>query len=251
MTLFFVSCASDSERRLDEELVLINDVFMEIMGPEWTHEPPHSPPVLWPRDSSRTDSLNYIRDSTAYADKMERQSLKAPYLLLGITGALLPYEPLRTHMDTTSYKTGWRKLEQDLVKISEQRSFELSKLTEVGKYKIERITKETEDSLWHNSIGFLRFSRVAFSTGLDSAVFDYFFLCGGYCGHGGVVCAQKVDGKWEIVDWISSRVACRERQIERERLLTIAAGDYPYNPNGVRSARPWMLSEAGQFSFYD
>jgi len=56
--------------------------------------------------------------------------------------------------------------------------------------------------------GLLQFSEVIFDAKHEYAVMSFSFVCGGLCGHGGVVVFQKVDGVWKQLNrpcsqWIS------------------------------------------------
>lgn len=56
--------------------------------------------------------------------------------------------------------------------------------------------------------GLLTLSEVAFDKTHRYAVMNFSFVCGGLCGHGGIVILQKVNGRWKRTDrqcggWIS------------------------------------------------
>ncbi len=56
--------------------------------------------------------------------------------------------------------------------------------------------------------GLLQLSEIVFDPNHQYAVMSFSFVCGGLCGHGGVIVFQKVDGAWkqlhrECVAWVS------------------------------------------------
>lgn len=101
----------------------------------------------------------------------------------------------------------WRALAVKVVDSLKQTvEFPLSKITKTGKYHLATPQNYKEDSR-DRVVGIVKISRVALNEQESRACFIFSFYCGGHCGEGVMVFAEKLNGQWVIVGrrqlWVS------------------------------------------------
>ena len=101
----------------------------------------------------------------------------------------------------------WRDLAIKVVdSLNQTVDFPLSKITRTGKYHLATPQNYKEDSK-DRVVGFVKISRVALDEQEARACFIFSFHCGGHCGEGVMVFAEKLNDQWVIVGrrqlWVS------------------------------------------------
>lgn len=220
--LILVSCNSYQEYDSKEEIKVINDVFVELMGTENYYKPLQGPPYPYALRlcENKEDSMRYYRweneistliinpkedsldlvialsDTLIFPDKYEHENIlnRIKYLQTYTPDSLdghviLPM--LNFLIDSTKYE-----LHDNVI----------DKITKTGRYKLREFNQfRKEYPRYKNMVGFrfigdLKLSRVIFNEEKTHAVFYQEFICGAECGTGGIIWVKKQKGNWTI-EW--------------------------------------------------
>lgn len=210
------SCISNTTEKESEELNILNQKFIELVGTEGYYEPLPVPPMpLW-EESTREDSLRYEKESAEFENRLNNRKLDTSVLKIYLYDSLTSYESndfLDGMLSPKNFEanfpvdTTWIKLIRKLNRIESPKEFDINQITETGNYTLvtESEFKDTTDN--KRRIGIMTMSRVAFSSDKKRAVFYYTFTCGGLCGWGSLVFIEKEGKEWKIVGqremWVS------------------------------------------------
>ncbi|MFC2185704.1 hypothetical protein ACFCT7_00210 [Fulvivirgaceae bacterium LMO-SS25] len=170
----------------------------------------------WIEEYEKFDWVNYFKEVEEFEYKLNNRKLDSSRLVIVVSDSLITINRnslLNSILTEKGFNENfevdptWRSLAIKLVdSTSHSRKFDLSKITEAGRYNIEN-DEDYEKKEIERVIGAVRFSRVAFDDEFNRGCFYYSFVCGGECGEGVIVFIRKVKGKWIIEGirqlWIS------------------------------------------------
>lgn len=199
-----------------EELNVLNQTFLDLVGKEYYYTPLPVPPFPLSEESTHEDSLRYINAISEFQNTSDNRKPDTLGLKILLSDTLHTYEidqGMERVLNTKSFKynfpvdTSWIKLIRRLDKIEGSRKFDLAEITNVGRYSI--VSKEdffeSDDEM--RRVGVITFSRVAFSENFKRGVFYFSFVCGGLCGSGNMVFVERKADSWVIVAkqemWVS------------------------------------------------
>jgi hypothetical protein len=210
------SCISTTTEKENEELNILNQKFIELIGTEWYFEPLPIPPMpIW-EESTREDSLRFEKESAEIKVLLNNRKLDTTVLKIYLFDTLTTYESndrierilnLENFEANFPVDTSWIKLIKKLNQIESPKRLDISKITQTGNYTL--VTKSEFNDTTDNKrrIGSMTMSRVAFSTDNRRAVFYYTFSCGRLCGWGSIVFVERKGEEWIIVGqremWVS------------------------------------------------
>ena len=208
------SCKTDTVEK--EELNVLNQTFIELVGTEWYYEPLPPPPMpLWEK-STRDDSLRFIKDSIEFETQLNNIKLDTSELKMFLYDTLTTfksYDRLERILTPNNFQanfpvdTSWIRLIRKLNQIEKPKKLNLTKINQTGNYSLVSETefKDTTDN--KRRIGIVTLSRVAFSENKERAIFYYSFSCGRLCGWGSIVFVERKGEEWKIVGqremWVS------------------------------------------------
>ncbi|AHM59329.1 hypothetical protein D770_05310 [Flammeovirgaceae bacterium 311] len=244
ITFFICSCRTERD---DEEMEVLNDSFLEMIGTDYylmpfpvpPFKPFHPDSLDEPINMMGDDSIsfaNYIaeynaqqleeyenfdwdkyrKDSLAYEEFIRNRPVDTARLVVILHDSLIAHPKtnlLKRILTESGFRDNfyvdlsWRDLALKLVdSIHVARALPIHEITASGKY-ILAYENEYQPSKRDRIVGFVRFSRVAFSKDGDKACFVFSFVCGGECGFGSMVFGERLNNKWKIVGqrelWIS------------------------------------------------
>lgn len=210
------SCNSNTTEMDNEELNILNQKFVELVGTDGYYEPLPVPPMpLW-EESTREDSLRYEKESAEFENLLNNRKLDTSVLKIYLYDSLTTYKSndfLDGVLSPNNFEanfpvdTTWIKLIRKLNQIEDPKGFDINQITETGNYTI--VTKSEFNDTTDNKrrIGTMTTSRVAFSEDNKRGVFYYDFVCGSLCGWGSLVFIEKEGKEWKIVGqremWVS------------------------------------------------
>ncbi|WP_339903114.1 hypothetical protein [uncultured Cyclobacterium sp.] len=210
------SCNSNTTEMDNEELNILNQKFIELIGIEGSYEPLPVPPMpLW-EESTREDSLRYEKESAEFENLLNNRKLGTSVLKIYLYDSLTTYKSndfLDGILSPNNFEanfpvdTTWIKLIRKLNGIEDPKGFDINQITETGNYTI--VTKAEFNDTTDNKrrIGMMTMSRVAFSPAKQRGVFYYTFTCGSLCGWGSLVFIERKGAEWKIVGqrnmWVS------------------------------------------------
>ena len=205
-----------TEKETTEELNVLNQTFIDLVGTEWYYEPLPPPPLpLW-EESTHEDSLRFKIDSIEYEAKLNNRKLDTSELKVFLHDSLTTYKSYDRLDDILTLgnfeanfpvDTSWIRLIRKLNQIDNPKRLDLSKISQTGNYTLvsDSEFKDTTDN--KRKIGMMTLSRVAFSENYERAVFYYTFICGSLCGWGSIVFVERKGEKWKIIGkrgmWVS------------------------------------------------
>ncbi len=213
---YLTSCSKANTDKDSEEVKIINQHFLELVGTNWYYEAPPIPPVPLSEESTREDSLRFLEESLEYGDLIENPQLDTSTLKIYLHDTLTTYkadaflERMLSHNNFEAnfpVDTTWIKLVEKLNHIEEPKAFDIKQITETGNYTIVTESEYNDTSDHKRRVGIMTMSRIAFSLDYKRGVFYYDFTCGGLCGWGSIVFIEKQKGAWKIVGerqmWVS------------------------------------------------
>ncbi|MBS2100830.1 hypothetical protein [Carboxylicivirga linearis] len=219
--LILISCNNHQEYDSNEEINVLNDVFVELMGTDNYYMPLPAPPYPYSLElcENNEDSMKYLRweneistlmvnpkedsldlviafsDTLISPDNYEHEGILnrikhiQSYLPDSIDGSvILPM--LNFLIDSTKYE-----LQDGLI----------GKITDTGRYKLRELNQlRKEYPRYKNMVSFrfigdLRLSRVIFNEERTHAVFYQEYICGAECGAGDLIWVKKQQEQWTIV----------------------------------------------------
>ena len=210
------SCISKTTEKESEELNILNQKFIELVGTEDYYEPLPVPPMpLW-EESTREDSLRYEKESAEFENLLTNRKLDTSVLKIYLYDSLTTYESndfLDGMLSPKNFEanfpvdTTWIKLIRKLNRIESPKRIDLSQITQTGKYTLVTRPEFNDTTDNKRRIGAMTMSRVAFSADNNRGVFYYDFVCGSLCGGGSLVFIEKEGKEWKIVGqremWVS------------------------------------------------
>jgi len=210
LSLILLSCQSktDEESNIqiepkeslsleNHEIELISQVIEKLVHPE----PPIPLPAIPPstenqrkhdkRIEKRVNELQARYDTTLFTFYLD-DTLMIPDR----------YKEVRTYGDTAYF--GLSKLL--MTDTLSPRKIDLDKI-ETNQYNLVESYLEDWSKWGYEFMGIAQFSRISFNEDYTRAFFFFEFRCGGLCGSGHSILAEKKKGKWEIVRremiWVS------------------------------------------------
>ena len=216
VSAFLTSCISTTTNKENEELDILNQKFIELVGTEWYYEPLPIPPMPLIEESTREDSLRFEKESAEFEALLNNRKLDTSVLKIFLYDTLTTYKSndrieriltLENFEANFPVDTTWIKLIRKLNLIEDSKGFDINRITETGNYTL--VTKSEFNDTADNKrrIGTMTMSRVAFSQNNKRAVFYYTFTCGRLCGWGSIVFLERKGQEWEIVGqremWVS------------------------------------------------
>ncbi|MFZ6664709.1 hypothetical protein [Peijinzhouia sedimentorum] len=213
---FLISCNSTTTKKECEELNILNQKFIELVGTGWYYEPLPVPPMpLW-EESSQEDSLRFGNESTEFEELLNNRRLDTSELKIYLYDTLTTYKSndfLEGILGQENFEanfpvdTTWIKLIRKLNRIENPKGFDINQITKTGNYTLVTESEFNDTTDYKRRIGMMTMSRVAFSENKERAVFYYTFSCGRLCGWGSIVFLARKDKEWEIVGqremWVS------------------------------------------------
>lgn len=214
--LFGIITGCNFETAGQNELNVLNQTFIELVGTDWYYEPLPPPPMpLW-EESTRDDSLRFKEDTLEYGELLDNRQLDTCVLKIYLYDTLTTYKAndfLEGMLSKNNFEanfpvdTTWIKLIRKLNRIEEPKAFDINQVTETGSYTLVSKAEFNNTTDSKRRIGIMTMSRVAFSPDNKRGVFYYDFTCGGLCGWGSLVFIEKQEGAWKIVGerqmWVS------------------------------------------------
>lgn len=213
---FLTSCNSATIEKEAEELNVLNQTFMELVGTEWYFEPLPVPPMPLCAESTKEDSLRFKKESIEFETLLNNRKLDTSELKIFLYDTLTTYksndflEGVLTNRNFDAnfpVDTSWIKLIRKLNQMDAPLNFNLTEINQTGNYNL--VSQEEFNDTTDNKrrIGIMTLSRVAFSENLKRGVFYYSFYCGRLCGWGNIVFVEKKGDEWKIVGqremWVS------------------------------------------------
>lgn len=210
------SCNSNTTKKKTEELNILNQTFLELVGTEWYYEPLPIPPMpLW-EESTREDSLQFKRDSIEFEALLDNRKLDRSELKIYLLNTLTTYKKndfLEGILNPQNFEanfpvdTTWISLIRKLNQIGTKKEFDVNIISQTGNYTLVTESEFNDTTDNKRRIGIMTVSRVAFSENDKRAVFYYSFSCGRLCGWGSIVFVERKGETWEIVGqremWVS------------------------------------------------
>lgn len=204
----FTSCRCTNTEREGEEVRILNQNFLELVGTNWYYEPIPIPPAPLSEKSTRDDSLRFIEDTLQFGELLDNRQLDTSVLKIYLYDTLITYKAndfLEGMLGKENFEanfpvdTTWIKLIRKLNRIEEPKGFEVNQITETGNYTLVTESEFNDTTDNKRRIGIMTMSRVAFSPDNKRGVFYYDFTCGGLCGWGSLVFIEKQGVAWKIV----------------------------------------------------
>lgn len=214
-----LSILSSCWQKHDNDMELLNDIFLELVGTEYYYEELPAPPMPLEYAENKQDSINYQIQKRIFDEAYDNPKLDTAKLVLGVAGYHVKpipesinwstqetFQPRMYYPDSLHSKD-YDKLLLDLADstVFDKGEIDLAKLTQTGKYiikdldQLEKQNKEYWKSTEYRYIASLRFSDFRMNEDRNKAVFYYDFLCGPLCGAGEIIVCSKVNGKWKIL----------------------------------------------------
>lgn len=216
ISAYFTSCSDPNTESKVEEVRILNQNFLELVGTNWYYEPLPIPPAPISEESTRDDSIKFRKDTLEYGALLDNRQLDTSVLKIYLLDTLTTYKDLSllekisspTYFEANfSINTSWIKLVRKLIKFDNPERFDINQVTETGNYTLvtESEFEDTTDN--KRRIGRMTMSRVALSPDNKRGVFYYAFTCGGLCGWGSLVFVERKGSEWKIIGqrgmWVS------------------------------------------------
>lgn len=216
ISAYFTSCSDPNTESKVEEVRILNQNFLELVGTNWYYEPLPIPPAPISEESTRDDSIKFRKDTLEYGALLDNRQLDTSVLKIYLLDTLTTYKDLSllekisspTYFEANfSINTSWIKLVRKLIKFDNPERFDINQVTETGNYTLvtESEFEDTTDN--KRRIGRMTMSRVALSPDNKRGVFYYTFTCGGLCGWGSLVFVERKGSEWKIIGqrgmWVS------------------------------------------------
>lgn len=210
------SCNTNTTEKNNEELNVLNQMFLELVGTEGYYEPLPVPPMPLSEESTKQDSLQYEKENAEFGSLLKNRKLDTSVLKIYLYDSLTVYKSNNFLEGILSFKnfeanfpvdTSWVKLIRKLNQIDRPLRIDLNRISNTGKYTL--VTKSEFQDTTDNKrrVGSMTMSRIAFSQDNKKGVFYYSFVCGSLCGWGNLVFIVREGSEWKIVGqremWIS------------------------------------------------
>ena len=209
-------CVNSMSEKDSEEINIITQNFVELMGTRWYYEPLSIPPMAVAKNSTKEDSIRFNNEIIESQFRLNNRKLDTSELQVFLFDTLVTYKGDREFESILSPEnfennfpvdTSWIKLIGKLNQIEKTKKLDLTEINQIGKYTLVSYQEFKDTTGTKRKIGTLVFSRVAFDKNKTRGVFYYSFVCGGLCGGGSIVFVEKIDDKWQIIGqremWVS------------------------------------------------
>jgi hypothetical protein len=200
----------------NEEINILNQKFLELVGTEGYYEPLPIPPMPLGEESSRKDSIQYEIESAEFDSLLKNRKLDTSVLKIYLYDSLTTYKSndfLEGMLSPNNFEanfpvdTTWIKLIRKLNQIESPIYIDLNQITKTGNYTLVSKSELQDTTDNKRKIGTMVMSRIAFDNDRKKGVFYYSFVCGSLCGWGNLVFIQKEGHEWKIIGqremWIS------------------------------------------------
>lgn len=191
-----LSCNKQTDQEIsmiDDELEVINQVFVELIGDELWNDTIPSP----------LSNKHQTTDNVTKLEKPAKNDIQKVRIFL--TDTLFSFEEAESLEELLKIEnfennfpvdSSWIKLIKKLTIIGVKLKFDIKKIKHTDKY-IFMPAKEFNDSIYSKkAVNFITFSRVAFDENKNRGVFYYSFYCGRLCAWGVIVFVEKKGNKW-------------------------------------------------------
>ena len=191
-----------------EEIEIINSTFLTLIGTHWYYERLIPPPIPLSQDATKEDSIEYKKELERINEKNKNPKPDTSRLVVFFKDSLIAYpesernsrflEP-KSFIMNFSVDSSFIPLLKELYKLNEAKSIDLKNITNRGRFEIHPLDETKEVNGNFKRVGYLRYSRIAFSKNLDRACFYFDFLNSPLNGYGLIVFLEKRQGKWIII----------------------------------------------------
>jgi len=218
--LFLISCNSHKKYSKREEIKVLNDVFIELMGTENYYKPFPNPPYPYSLKlcENKEDSMKYTQWESEFNFLIKEPQVDSLDLVIAFSDTLIsPFnyerenilnriEYLQSYIPDSLDGTAILPLMSFLIDSAKYklRDNVLAKVLNTGRYELREINQlRREYPRYKNMVGFrfigdLKLSRIVFNGDRTCAVFYQEHICGGECGTGDIIWVKKHEGKWKI-----------------------------------------------------
>ena len=212
---FLLIISSCSEKTINKEVEVIDDVFLELVGTDYYYKQSNASAIS-------KDTINYneieLRQKLVDGEitsneffktleewvKIDTTNYDDRKLIFVLNDSLIGFLPFNTDLiepslwgDTIHNSLVLKLFDTSLV----TQGFNIADLEKTGKYILENANDverfEDNDSIRH--IGYYYFSRVVFNENNQGCFYSSFF-CGGECGGEALIFVEKKNGNWSIID---------------------------------------------------
>lgn len=193
----FENKKTDSNVTLEQnEIQLISQTFFQLI-----HPPPLPPPP-----PEETLTKKEIEDYNKLSKEYQRRIDTTQFTVFLYDTLIIPEKKYIDHLADTSYSELGRILLSDTLS---EKKIDLNKIKNSSSFRLLRekpIFKNWSDKEFE-FIGFSKYSRIIFNEDGTKALFYFEFVCGGLCGIGSLIYAEKVNEHWTIIQqeglWVS------------------------------------------------
>lgn len=208
-------CISSSTETKSEELNILNQLFIELVGTDFYFLPLPPPPMPLGEEATRKDSLSFEKEHLDFEQLLKTRKLDTSVLQIYLHDSLITYDgdDLEGLLGTTNFEanfqvdTTWIDLVRKLNRIESPIGFDINQFTQTGNYTLVSKSEFSDTTDNKTKVGALTLSRVALSHDQQRGVFYYDFICGGLCGGGSLVFIERIGTEWKIVGqrvmWVS------------------------------------------------
>jgi hypothetical protein len=207
LILFLFGCDHSDSSKNVEQIQIINDTFVELLGTEWYFESLPIPPIPLSENSTKKDSLKFKREIELHKKLRENRKLDTSRLLVNLYDTLFLIEDkeYRRFLDPAVFErnfnidTTWIPLLNRLLNFKDKQSINISEITNTGNYDLVTQNQFNDSTINGRKIGIVYYSRIAFNDDKNRGVFYYEFYHGRRWAHGSVIFVEKKDDKWIVI----------------------------------------------------
>ena len=208
-------CISNSTETKSEELNILNQLFIELVGTDRYFLPLPTPTMPLGEEASREDSLRFEKEQLDLEQLLKTRKLDTSVLKIYLHDSLINYDgdDLEELLGKTNFKanfpvdTTWIDLIKKLNRIESPIGFDINQITKTGNFTLVSKLEFNDTTDNKTRVGALTMSRVALSHDQKRGVFYYDFICGGLCGGGSLIFIERIGTEWKIVEervmWVS------------------------------------------------
>lgn len=221
-----VSC-STSTTPAKENVTLLNNVFLELIGTDYYNEEPPLPPMPLEYAKTKQDSIEFFQKQSKLKEALEHPQLDTIDLVIGVAPFYINPKQEFRYWDTKDslfprayYSDAIASSDFDQLFIAlvdstqyQKSSFDVHQLNDTGKYQIKDLSElEKEDNVYWKSSSYryvasMYFSDIKMNKTQDKAIFYVIISCGELCGSGRIVFCVKEEGHWKVIErdtlWVS------------------------------------------------
>lgn len=175
----------------DYEIELVSQTITKLIQP--TPPPPPPPPISEDSEVEKDSNKRIDKERKEYHPHLDT-TLFTFYLRDSL---IVPDKGYIEKGSDTAYLGLAKTLQSDTLVA---RKIDLKKINVLKPYKLLTNKPDKDWPDWGDDfLGVAQYSRIIFNKDYSKAFFYFDFYCGGLCGSGHLILAEKISGKWVII----------------------------------------------------